>query len=704
MPEFGFGVLCAVLVAAAYTFAVAMAAGAGRSRWLASARLGAYGTIALVALAVLVLAYAFVTHDFRVRYVVGYSDRSMSTIMLLAALWGGQDGSLLWWLFLTCAFAGIGIWVMRGRHRQLQPYTIAALMVVLVFLAIVMLFAVNPFATLASGAPPDGRGLNYQLRNFYMIVHPPSLYVGFTSTAVPFALAVAALITGKLDDAWVFATRKWMVFAWLFLTIGNGLGMIWAYEELGWGGYWNWDPVENASLLPWLIATPYLHSIIVQERRGMLKVWNVALICTTFLLTLWGTFLTRSGLISSVHAFAKSGIGTFFLVFMAILAVGCVALVAYRWPLLRSEARLESLLSREAAFILNNIVFTAVTAFIFVATIWPRISEWLFDEEGNIGPAFYDACVPPLALIILALMGMAPLLGWRKTSPALLARSFRAPLAVAAIAAVAHLTLGWRFGYPAFVQVEPALSGFVGKALAWLSGKLPWVTFILVAFNVAVIVQELVRGVAARRRATDEPPGTALIQLILRARRRYGGYLIHFGIAVMFLGFAGRAYNTSAEATLEPGQSMRIGAYELRYAGHRSTADAEKRMYFADLEVTRQGRPVGRLSPAKYVYRASPNQPSTEVDRLVRPTHDLYAIVGMLNRRAGTAGFKVHVNPLVSLVWAGLTIACLGALVPMWPDRRRRRSRAFGYLQLGPPPTAGRQRGGSDEPAPEAAP
>ncbi|MEM9694881.1 MAG: cytochrome c biogenesis protein CcsA, partial [Myxococcota bacterium] len=309
LPQFGTVILAAILVAASYTFAVSIAAGAGRPRLLQSARAGAYGTVSLVAVAVLVLAYAFVTHDFRLDYVARYSDRTMTTPWLIAALWGGQDGSLLWWLFLTSAFSGGCVWWLKGRYRQLQPYVIATLMSVLIFLAILMLFATNPFRTLPSGALPDGAGLNYQLRNFYMIIHPPSLYIGFTSAAVPFAFAVAAMVTGRLDNEWIVATRKWMVFSWLFLSIGNALGMLWAYEELGWGGYWAWDPVENAAFLPWLTASAYVHSTMIQERRGMLKVWNVSLIFLTFFLTYFGTFLTRSGLIASVHSFAKSDIG-----------------------------------------------------------------------------------------------------------------------------------------------------------------------------------------------------------------------------------------------------------------------------------------------------------------------------------------------------------------------------------------------------------
>ena len=527
LPEFGTGVLYAILVAAAYTFAVAIASGAGRPRLLQAARLGAYGTIALVGLAVLILAYAFVSHDFRIAYVAHYSERAMPTPYLIAALWGGQDGSLLWWLFLTATFSGICVYWLRRRYLELQPYVIATLMSVILFFATLMIFSTNPFATSIGGAPLDGQGLNHQLRNFYMIIHPPSLYVGFTSSAVPFAFAVAALVTGRLDNEWIVASRKWMLFSWLFLSIGNALGMLWAYEELGWGGYWAWDPVENAAFLPWLTASAYVHSTMIQERRGMLKVWNVFLICATFWLTIFGTFLTRSGLIASVHSFAQSGIGIFFVYYMGFILAVSAALVFYRMPRLRSEGSFESVLSREVMFLLNNWGFLSLMLFIAVATTWPRISEWLLDQKSTLGPTFYNAWLPPVALLVFALMGVAPLLGWRKTSPELFRKSFRWPLIATGAVAVLHLALGNRLGYPPFVKADPIYAGWLGEGLAALSGKLPFVTVALCAFNVAVVVQEFGRGVAARQKHGTENLFASLFNLMAKSRRRYGGYIVH---------------------------------------------------------------------------------------------------------------------------------------------------------------------------------
>jgi cytochrome c-type biogenesis protein CcmF len=681
LPAFGTVVLCAILVCAAYTFAVALAAGAGRPRLLQAARGGAYGTVAMVGLAVLVLAYAFVSHDFRVSYVARYSDRTMSTPWLIAALWGGQDGSLLWWLFLTSFFSGLCVWWLKGRYRELQPYVIATLMSVLLFLGVLMLFAANPFAAQVGGAPPDGAGLNYQLRNFYMIIHPPSLYIGFTSCAVPFAFAIAALATGRLDNEWIIASRKWMLFSWLFLGIGNALGMLWAYEELGWGGYWAWDPVENAAFFPWLTASAYVHSVMIQERRGMLKMWNVILICATFFLTYFGTFLTRSGLIASVHSFAQSGIGAFFAYYMGLILAACTALIIYRAGKLRSDGRFESPLSREFAFLLNNWVLVSLTVFITVATVWPRISEWLLRQKSTLGPTFYNTFVPPLALVLLLLMGMAPLLGWRKTSKALFYKSFRWPVAVTVTALALHLALGKRFGFPAFVEAEAIYGGPVGAGLAWLKGKLPLVTIGLVAFNIAVVAQEFARGIAARRLRKKESPFAALYNLLAKSRRRYGGYIVHVGIAVMFFGFAGRAWETEIEASLKPGESLTIEEYTVTYAGTRMESDHEKRMVISDVDVARHGVPVGTVTPSRFIYKASPGQPSTEVSRYMTLRNDLYVTIGMVNPQTKIASFRFHVNTLVNFVWFGVGILVLGAMVCMWPETTLQEQGVFGYVR-----------------------
>lgn len=682
LPQFGTAVLAAILVAAAYTFALAIGAGTGRPRLLQAARQGAYGTIALVGVAVLTLAYAFVSHDFRIAYVAHYSDRTMSVPYLIAALWGGQDGSLLWWLFLTSLFSGGCVLWMRRRYLELQPFVIATLMTILGFFAILMVFAVNPFATSAAGAPVDGQGLNYQLRNFYMIIHPPSLYIGFTSAAVPFAFAVAALVTGRLDNEWIVAVRKWMLFSWLFLSIGNALGMLWAYEELGWGGPWAWDPVENAAFLPWLTASAYVHSTMIQERRGMLKVWNVFLICATFFLTIFGTFLTRSGLIASVHSFAQSGIGIFFVYFMAVIAAVSIALIVYRLPKLESEGSFESPLSREAAFLANNWGLLSLLVFIIVATTWPRISEWLLERKSTLGPTFYNQWIPPLALTVFALMGVAPLLGWRKTSPELFKKSFLWPLITMGVVAAAHLLTGSSLLFPPFVQVDPLYENSLGHALAGMARTYPFITVALAAFNIAVVVQEFARGIRARQRTNkDENAFEAVFHLVAKSRRRYGGYVVHVGIAVMFLGFAGRAWGVDKEVSLRPGESTEIAEYKVTYVGTRMEVDEEKRMVFADVDVERNGKPVGRISPAKYIYKATPEAPSTEVARHITAKNDLYLVIGMVSPQSKVAAFQMHVNHLISFIWFGVGILILGAIISMWPDLAFEESGAFSYVR-----------------------
>ena len=682
LPQFGTLVVAAVLVAAAYTFSLAVAAGSGRPRLLQAARTGAYGTVALVGVSVLTLAYAFVSHDFRIAYVSHYSDRTMSVAYLIAALWGGQDGSLLWWLFLTSMFAGGCVFWMRRRYLELQPYVIATLMVILGFFAVLMIFATNPFGVSAAGAPEDGQGLNYQLRNFYMIIHPPSLYIGFTSATVPFAFAVAALITGRLDNEWIVAVRKWMLFSWLFLSIGNALGMLWAYEELGWGGPWAWDPVENAAFLPWLTASAYVHSTMIQERRGMLKVWNVTLICLTFFLTIFGTFLTRSGLIASVHAFAQSGIGTFFSYFMAVIAIASITLIVYRLPKLASEGMFESWLSREAAFLVNNWGLLSLAVFIVTATTWPRISEGLLDRKSTLGPTFYNQWIPPVALLVFALMGIAPLLGWRKTSPELFRKSFTWPLVATGAAAVLHLAIGNKVLFPPFVTVDPLYESALGYGLAKVAGVYPFVTFALVAFNVAVVVQEFVRGIRARQAAhKDENALSSLFLLMAKSRRRYGGYIVHVGIAVMFVGFAGRAWGIDKEVSLKPGESAEVAEYKITYAGPRMDSDEEKRMVFADVDVERDGKPVGRLSPAKFIYKATPEAPSTEVARHITMKNDLYLVIGMVSPQSKIAAFQIHVNHLISFIWFGVGILIFGAIIAMWPDIALEEAGAFSYVR-----------------------
>lgn len=686
VPSFGTGVLYFFIVSAALSLVLAVVAGVDRRgaapRWLRAARMAALGTCALVALDVLLLLYAFLSHDFRIRYVAHYSDRSMPTAYLVTALWGGQDGSLLWWTFLLSAYTSVCVLWLRGRMRELAPWVIATLMSVQLFFGILMVWAANPFAATFAGAPLEGEGLNPALQNFYMAIHPPSLYVGFVGCAVPFAFAVAALITGRLGQEWVQAVRRWVLFAWVFLSLGNVLGMLWAYEELGWGGFWAWDPVENAACLPWWTLTAFLHSVMIQERRGILKVWNVSLVIASFFLTIFGTFLTRSGLISSVHSFAQSDIGIYFVYYMVFILLAGAALVLWRLPLLRKPAELDAVLSRESMFVANNWMLLGICVFITVATTWPKVSEWLWDERLTVGPTFYNAWLAPVGVVLLALIGIGTLTPWRKGSPKLLLRAFRGPLAAGVTAGVAHGVFGRWAGLPAVIHLDPIYDVWtrlhigplslgminVGRTLAWLDGHLPAVAVGVLGFNTAAVAQEFYRGAMARSKAKHEALPTALGRLVSRNRRRYGGYIVHIGFFMMFLGWVGAGWRQETEAMVRPGQTFTVGGYTLRYEGTQMRRDATKREVIARVHVRKGDRDLGVLTPSRNVYTARPEQPTTEVAIRSGLREDLYVMMATVDPATKTAHLKAFVNPFTVWIWLGALVLIAGVLVAMWPE------------------------------------
>jgi cytochrome c-type biogenesis protein CcmF len=851
-PLFGSTLLLAVMVVASYTFAVSLSAGAtGRIKTLQAARLGAYGTVALIAVAVLCLAYAFVSHDFRLRYVAHYSDRSMPTIFLFTALWGGQDGSLLWWMFLLSGYIGACVWSLGKKHLDLQPYVLATLMAVVIFFSVLMAFAANPFSTSVSGARTDGEGLNPLLQNFYMIIHPPSLYVGFVGCTIPFAFAIAALATGRLDAEWIKACRKFTLFALMFLAIGNTLGMLWAYEELGWGGYWAWDPVENAACMPLFTIAAFAHSVMTQERRGLLKVWNVFLICLTFFMTIFGTFLTRSGAIASVHSFAQSSIGEYFLWFLALVAGFCVTLIMYRWPELRglepavvskerlsasrgrvafglsslialgtgallvliafygykkeiteagmsavvwlvglaagaaaftvvrkplsawvtspintlrgaaiaqgwvvvmglapgswvlsgkvgtmsasvrvavfsivvglavfaaielvfrrmtrgmklapNRPQMESILSREFTFLLNNYGLLGIMLFVLVATTFPMVSEALWNEKVTVGPPYYNAWMQPLGLTVFFLMGVGTLFGWKKTSPEALKRVFIAPTTAALLAVAFHVVAGKAIGFPAVVWSEPIYGGLLGDALRVFNAFTPVLGFSLGVFNLAVIVQEFVLLYRSQAKAGDSSrsflsrvpralrPIAAVLLLPAWAvslpptgRRRYGGYIVHFGIALMFLGFTGKSWTVDRETSMAPGQTYSVERLTVQYVGSRMEVDNNKRMIFADVKVFDGGKEIGKLNPAKFIYKKMPDSPTTEVSMLHSIRDDLYLVVGSINPETKVASLQIHLNPLVGWIWFGGIILLFGCFVCMWPELDPQESRVWRFAR-----------------------
>jgi cytochrome c-type biogenesis protein CcmF len=672
MPLFGSTILYLVLVMSAATFAVAVAAGP-HPKLLRPARLFAYTTCGLIALDVAILAYCFQTHDFSVRYVQRYSDRSMEWFYLFTALWGGQDGSLLWWTFILSMYTAACVRWLRGRYFGLQPYLIATIMVVIMFFAILMAFAANPFETSWSGAPADGKCLNPLLQNFYMTIHPPSLYTGFVGCTIPFAFAIAALVSGRLKEEWLWACRRWLLFAWLFLSLGNVLGALWAYEELGWGGYWAWDPVENAAFMPWLVATAFLHSVMIQERRGMLKTWNLILPITTFAMTIFGTFLTRSGLISSVHSFAQSGIGVFFVYFLAGVLVICAALLIWRAPLLKSEHRLESFASREAIFLFNNWILLAGMVVILVLTTFPLLTELFSSEKVTVGPNFFTFFMIPIAMVLLVLMGIGTVVPWRKANAVGLVSTLRAPIVAALVAGVLLVAFGGRTHFHPYVRLLPDV--IEGMKSAWLRavlravyGVTPVVAAVVLTFSLAVVVQEYWRGTRLRVRNTHEAAPLALVRLVARARRRYAGYIVHAGFIVLIFGIVGSGYKTEKEASLRPGQSMSLWDYHVTFRGLEKKVDPGKRMLFARLAVTRGGHSLGILRPAKFMYRCQPEMPTTEVVIKSSIRDDLYVILGGVDPTTNTVTIKLVINPLTPWIWVGALILLLGTLVAMWPE------------------------------------
>jgi cytochrome c-type biogenesis protein CcmF len=545
--------------------------------------------------------------------------------------------------------SALAVWLNRRRNRELMPYVAGVLLTVLAFFIVITLFVTPPFERLAF-LPPDGRGLNPQLQNYWMTIHPPTLYLGFTAFTVPFAFGLSALLSGRLDARWIQVTRKWILKSWFFLSVGIIFGMRWAYEELGWGGYWFWDPVENASLLPWLVATAFLHSIMIQESRGMLKVWNMGLLCLTFLMTIFATFLTRSGLIESVHSFAQNlTIAWIFLGFMGVVGAICLVLIVWRLPLLESDRQFDSLLSREAAFLLNNLVLLGAAFAVTWGTMFPLITEGITGSKVAVGPPFFNQVNIPIGLILLALMGIGPVIAWRKASARNLRRNFLVHTAVGAAVGLGLLAIGVRHLYALL-------------------------TFAIGAFVLTIIVVEFWKGTKARARIEDEGPGTAFVHLVRRNRRRWGGYIVHVGIVVMFMGFAGAAFDTEVRQSLVPGESVSIESpfgheYTLTYQGLSTSQGRNMWQVIALLTVSRDGVPLGPITTERQFIQAPP-QPMTEVGIRSNLVEDLYVILATLDEQVGMgndpehqrATFQVLVNPLVPWIWYGGLVVAVCAL------------------------------------------
>src|SRR4051812_4332018 len=555
MPSLGTFFLLSSFVVAAYAFAASIAGARRRSWRLVESGVGAFYLVAaLMAAASAVLVHAFVTDNYTIKYVQHYSDAAQPLAYKIASYWGGLDGSIMFWVFLLGVFGSIAVRVNKERHRELIPYVVATIAATEMFFIFLMVVHNNPFSTFLATVPAEGKGLNPLLQNFYMAIHPPSLYIGFVAMTIPYAFGMAALVTGHLDDSWLRAVRRWTMIGWLFLSFGLTLGMLWAYEELGWGGFWGWDPVENAGLLPWFTATAFLHSVMVQERRGMLRVWNVTLVIVTFFLTIFGTFMTRSGVVQSVHAFGEDReLARMFTVFMVLILTGSFGLVIYRLPLLRARHELDSWVSREAAFLANNWVLLFSAFFVLFATMFPTLSEAVAGQRLTVGPPFFNKWMLPIGLILLLLTGVGPLLAWRKATISNLAQQFLWPASAAVVTGIVLYVLGIR---------------------VWASTT----CFALCAFVVATIGQEFIRGARVRKETTGADLLTSMIGLVSRSRQRYGGYIVHVGIVLIFLGFAGQGFKQEEQVLLKVGQQATVGGFTGRHDALRVTADAQKQM------------------------------------------------------------------------------------------------------------------------------
>ncbi len=657
MANFGnFCLLFALCLSGYAFFAALIGASQRQERIVRSAERAAYAAAGSITLAFISLLYLLLANDFSTSHVANSSNRALPVFYKIAALWGGHDGSMLVWVFFTAILCAFVIYQNRLRYRDMMPYVLAVLMFDLAFFLALNLFLSNPFNQLfqiaANGntqpfIPADGRGLNPLLQHWAMVIHPPILYFGFIGFLVPFSFAIAALVTKQLGDTWIRTTRRWTLLTWLLLGIGIILGCKWAYVVLGWGGYWAWDPVENSSLMPWLTGTAFLHSVVVQERRGMLKVWNLLLIVITYLLGIFGTFITRSGVVSSVHAFADSNLGKFFIAYMVIILFASLYLISRRSEYLTSERRLDSMLSRESAFLFNNLVLIVSCFAVLWGTMFPVLSEWIKGTKITVGPPFFNKINVPIGLLLLLLTGIGPLFAWHKTSTASLKKAFFWPAIVSVAVCIGVLAGGLRDFYTT-------------------------VCFTLCAFVLTTIVEEFWKGAAIRVRSKRENFAKAIANLTLKNKRRYGGYIIHFSIVIIFVGLSGNAFNKEETRQLTAGQEMKIGDYSLKMAGFREGDTANYQYGQVTLEAYKGGKLVRTLKPEKRVFKTGEQQATTIVALSSTPMEDLYVVFTGITETS-KYGIMARLNPLVFWLWIGAAVMFFGTVVTLLPEKKASR-------------------------------
>ena len=659
MENLGSLAILLAFCAALYATVASVIGGARHKPFLVvSGRRAVYSVWVLVTLASGILVYSLMTGDFRFAYVAEHSNRSMPMLYKFAAWWGGQEGSLLFWSWLLSGYAAVVAFTNRRKHRDMMPYVVAVLTTVEAFFLLLNNFIANPFQMLATDklivAVPDGNGLSPLLQYPAMAIHPPMLYLGYVGFAVPFAFAMGSLITRQPGDGWIHTTRRWTLVTWLFQSAGVMLGAAWAYHVLGWGGYWGWDPVENASLLPWLSGTAFLHSVMMQEKKGMMKGWNVWLIFSTFLLTMLGTMLTRGGLVSSVHAFAESPIGYWFMTFMVLVLATCVFTYILQRDHLKSEQRVESVVSRESSFLFNNLMLLAGCFVIVWGTLYPILSEYIENAKVTVDAVWYNRVAIPIGLFLLFLMGVGPLLPWRATSFRSIRRNFVLPVTALWVTVIACLIAG----------VRPWHNGAFDRGYFYAL-----VTFGLAAGVLTAVGSEFLRGAMVIAKQSGRNYFWSIFQLIRRNTRRYGGYIVHIGVVIVVIGLAGSAFNRSEEKELALHDKLAIGPYSLECMGFTEDSNANYTSDYALLDVWKGGKMLFQMAPEKRVYMAS-GQPQTMVAIHSIVAWDLYVVYEGTNPDTDQPIIKAFLNPLVSWIWAGVLVMVLGTLVALMPSQR----------------------------------
>ncbi len=660
--DVGYLLLVIALVVSVYGSIAGLVGGWRRSHGFAESSFHAvYGVGALIFASSAILWRGLLNNNFELVYIWNHSEIALPTFYKFSAIWGGQAGSLLFWALVLSMFSVAVVATYRRSMASLMPFVNAVLLVTILFFLVLLVFAENPFERL-DFRPPDGRGLNPLLQNYWMVIHPVMLYLGYVGLTVPFAFAMGALLSKQLGNQWVRVVRRWTLVAWMFLSVGILMGSQWAYMELGWGGYWAWDPVENASFLPWLTATAFLHSILIQERRGTMKVWNVVMIWLTYFLVILGTFTTRSGILESVHSFAQSNVGAYFLVFLVITATTFLWLLFDRMPLLRDEKPIESATSREAAFLANNWLFTGIAFATLWGTFFPMFSEIITGNRISVAKPWFDKVNGPLFLLLLLLMGIGPLLGWRFTSISGLRKQFTWPL-------TATILFGVVFSYFS-QQIFP----IVGLSICVLV--------------VATIIQEYWRGIRARQQAKAENPIAAAAQIMRRNGRRYGGYIVHLGIVMIGIAVIGNEfYLSTTNVTLAQGESMSLTGYTFTYNRLVSERQSNLSEVRAEMSIhnAETGRFVADVFPRRNIYDKTPEVPTSEVGLHMRLTEDLYVVLNGWENEGSTATFSIFVNPLTVWMWIGGLVIVIGTMVAIWPHPQPAASRQSTGTAVGAP-------------------